>query len=431
MNADPIRMIGPNRIAMESCMVGVAVVLDATMQTTKPLKPIIRPIPLTVGYALGKLEFLHGLLPDSVLYRLPLSWNREMLSSFLRHGRERVYIDVACELDLPKSFAPQAQTQAPYGLSEAEIRKFWEDGYIGPFDVISPEEMGARAEHMWGLWDAPSTTYPPGSYSFVGDSSGAGEGEMSNEEYATRGLNARDKHLQDADLLDLYAHPAIVERVASLLGPDLLMWRSQFFPKYPKMGGTGWHQASSYLNESMRIATLHPPDIRKLFQLTAWIAVTDSTRENGCLRFVRGTHRRILPMAVEEFDPIKHADNKSDRFGTRVLLPFTDVDPSRVVDIEMKAGQMVIFSERLMHGALPNSSATESRLGMSARYIQPNVRIHNPWVLGEGGLDISYLRIRGLELDNWRAVEVRGSDRSGVNGSRVIPYRGIHSKRSA
>jgi hypothetical protein len=52
-------------------------------------------------------------------------------------------------------------------------------------------------------------------------------------------------------------------------------------------------------------------------------------------------------------------------------------------------------------------------------------------VLGEGGLDISYLRVRGLKLDRWRAIEVRGSDRTGVNGSRVIPYRGRHSKQSA
>jgi non-heme Fe2+,alpha-ketoglutarate-dependent halogenase len=415
---------------MESSMVVLAFGSPNDMQTIKQPKRIIRPVPLTVGYALGKMEFLHGLLPDKVLYKLPLSWNSEMLRSFLFHGRERVYIDVACELDLPKSYEPATTVDPAHALSEAEIRKFWTDGYIGPFDLISPEEMGARAEAMWALWDAPSQTYPPGTYSFVGDNAGGTDSEMSNEELATRGLNARDKHLQDPDLLDLYAHPAIVERIAAMLGPDLLMWRSQFFPKYPKMGGTGWHQASSYLNETMRIATLHPPNLRKLFQLTAWIAVTDSTRENGCLRFVRGTHRRIEPMTVEEFDPIKHADNKSDRFGTKVLLPFSNVDPSRVVDIEMKAGQAVIFSERLMHGALPNSTETQSRLGMSARYIQPDVRIHNPWVLGEGGLDISYLRIRGLKLDRWRAIEVRGKDRSGVNGRRVIPYRGKHARKS-
>jgi hypothetical protein len=52
-------------------------------------------------------------------------------------------------------------------------------------------------------------------------------------------------------------------------------------------------------------------------------------------------------------------------------------------------------------------------------------------VLGDGGLDISYLRIRGLKLDRWRAIEVRGSDRTGVNGRRVIPYHGRHAPRAS
>jgi non-heme Fe2+,alpha-ketoglutarate-dependent halogenase len=393
------------------------------MRTQKQVKRIIRPVPLAIGYALSKVKPLQPLLPDAVRYKLPLSWNAEMLQSFLRHGPKRVYIDVACELDLPPSFAPRVQVDPKWALTEEQIKQFWAEGYLGPFEVIPKAEMDEKAERMWGLWDAPSQTYPPGTYQFVGDQAEAGHvGEMSNEEYATRGLNARDKHLQNSELLDLYAHPAIVERIAQLLGPDLLMWRSQFFPKYPKMGGTGWHQASSYLNETMRVATLHPPDITKLFQLTAWVAVTDSTRANGCLRFVRGTHRRIEPMAVEEYDPAKHGDNKHDRFGTRILRTYKDVDASRVVDIEMKAGQVVIFSERLMHGALPNSTENESRLGMSARYITPDVEIHNPWVLGEGGLDIAYLRIRGLKLDRWRALQVRGVDRFHANRDRVIPY---------
>ncbi|MCA9660155.1 MAG: phytanoyl-CoA dioxygenase family protein [Myxococcales bacterium] len=398
------------------------------MPRTRP-KRVIRPVPLAVGYALGKMRPLHRFMPDRVLYKLPLSWNFEMLRSFLAHRLGRVYIDVHCKLDPPASFAPRVEAAPPYALSEGDVRQFYDDGFLGPFELCPPEAMAARQEKMWGLWDAPSKTYPPGSYRFVGDDIDAGrDDEMTNAEYATRGLNARDKHLDDPELLDLYAHPAIVERVAQLLGPDLLLWRSQFFPKYPKMGGTGWHQASSYLNETMRVATLTPPDLSQLFQLTVWVAITDSTRENGCLRVVRGSHREIEPMRIEEYDPVKHADNKMDRFGTRLLQTYNEVDPSRVVDLEMKAGQFVIFTERLMHGALPNSTEDQSRLGMSARYVVPSVKIHNPLVLGEEGLSISYLRIAGLQLDRWRAILVRGSDRSGVNGDRVVPYVGAHAQ---
>jgi non-heme Fe2+,alpha-ketoglutarate-dependent halogenase len=392
-----------------------------TMQTTTKPRPGLRPIPLTIGYALSKLRPLHRFMPDRMLYRLPISWNFEMLRSFLTHRLDRVYIDIHCKLDRPPSYAPRVKTDGQYALSEGDVRRFYDDGFLGPFDLCPPEEMNARSQHMWSLWESPSKTYPKGTYEFVGDTlASQSEGEMSNEEYACRGLNARDKHLEDPVLLDMFAHPAVVERVAQLLGPDLLFWRSQFFPKYPKMGGTGWHQASSYLNETMRWATLTPPDLSRLFQLTVWIALTDSTKENGCLRVVRGTHREIQPMVIEEYDAVKHADNKSDRFGTKLMRPYHDVDESKVIDLEMKAGQFVIFTERVMHGSLPNVTADQSRLGVSGRYVQPSVKIHNPWVLGEGGLDIVYLRIKKLQLDRWKAIVVRGEDRAGVNAGRVI-----------
>src|SRR5262249_16841233 len=158
------------------------------------------------------------------------------------------------------------------------IRGFWERGFAGPFKLLEPEQMREIAPRMWQLWERDSTIYPRSSYTYAGSTvQGNDATEASNEPYARKGLNARDKHLENDELMSLYADAAIVERMAQLLGPDLLLWRSQFFPKYPGMGGTGWHQATSYLNETFRTATLTPRNLRKLFQLTAWVAVTDST----------------------------------------------------------------------------------------------------------------------------------------------------------
>lgn len=397
----------------------------AATETTPPkkLKPVIPTGPLLAGYALSRMSFLHPLLPDRVRWQLPLSWNYKMLSTFLGSRRKRVYIDVHTKLERPASMKPRVETDPRWRMSEAEISDFWDKGYSGPHTLMSPEEMGRLKDHMWGLWEKPSSTYPPGTYDYVGSTDAAqSKGEMSNEDYAKKGLNARDKHLEDPTLLDMYGHPAIVERVAQLLGPDLLLWRTQFFPKYPGMGGTGWHQATSYLNETMRVATLTPQRLDQLFQLTVWIAVSDSTLENGCLRMVPGTHKELQPMAVEEYDPVKHADNKSDRFGTKVMYPADGVDDAKAVNLPMKAGEFVIFCERIMHGALPNVTTDDARLGMSGRYIVPDVRIHNPWVLGEGGLSIAYLRIKGLKLDRWRPLVVRGEDTAKLNGDRVLRY---------
>jgi len=396
------------------------------MVTAAPKQPkrLIRTGPLLFGFALSQLRFLHGLMPDRLRYQLPLSWTPHMLRTFLGSRRKRVYIDVHTRLNPPASHKPRAQSPAEWQMREEEIRGFWDRGFAGPYTLLPPEEMAKLQERMWGLWNKPSATYPPGTYKYVGTSHNVeGAQEMSNEEYATKGLNARDKHLEDGVLLDLYAHPAIVERIAQLLGPNLLLWRTQFFPKYPGMGGTGWHQATSYLNETMRVATLTPQRLDELFQLTVWIAVTDSTLENGCLRVLPGTHRELLPMTVEEYDPVKHAANKTDRFGTKVMRPSDSIRESDAVNLVMKAGEFVIFSERVMHGALPNITADNARLGMSGRYILPDVRVHNPWVLGEGGLSIAYLRIQQLRLERWRPILVRGEDTARVNGDRVVRYR--------
>jgi chlorinating enzyme len=394
--------------------------MNTAASTSKP-KRYVKAGPLVAGYMLAQMKPLHPLLPDKLRYNLPLSWNWKMLSTFLGSGRRNVYIDVHTRLDAPPSYQPAVRTDPKWALSEADIRGFWERGFAGPFTLLPPDQMRAIAPRLWRLWETDSRTYPRHSYSYVGSKTkSASVTELDNETYARKGLNARDKHLEDDELMSLYAHPAIVERMAQLLGPDLLLWRSQFFPKYPGMGGTGWHQATSYLNETFRTATLKPRDLRKLFQLTAWVAVTDSTVKNGCMRFIPGTHRELLPMEVEEYDPVKHAGNKHDRFGTKVMRPALGELEQRAVNMEMKAGEFVIFSERTMHGALPNITTDDARLGMSARYIVPDVEIHNPWVLGEGGLSVAYLQIQKLNLDRWKIIQLRG-DRKGPMADRVIP----------
>jgi chlorinating enzyme len=384
-------------------------------------KPEIKVGALLAGYALARMKPLHPLLPAKVRYNLPVSWNWKMLSTFVGSGRRNIYIDVHTKLDAPASYRPAVKADPRWAMSESEIRGFWERGFAGPFKLLEREAMREVAPRMWQLWEKDSSIYPRNSYTYSGSTKqGADASELSNETYARKGLNARDKHLENDELMSLYSHPAIVERMAQLLGPDLLLWRSQFFPKYPGMGGTGWHQATAYLNETFRTATLTPKNLRTLFQLTAWVAVTDSTVKNGCMRFIPGTHRELVPMEIEEYDPIKHAGNKTDRFGSIVMRPALSDYEKRIVNMEMKAGEFVIFSERTMHGALPNVTADDSRLGMSARYIVPDVKIHNPWVLGEGGLSIAYLQIQKLDLERWKIVQLRG-DNKGPMADRVIP----------
>ncbi|MFH9663534.1 phytanoyl-CoA dioxygenase family protein [Streptomyces sp. NPDC017248] len=59
-----------------------------------------------------------------------------------------------------------------------------------------------------------------------------------------------DRHLDSTFLADHICRPEIVDRVRSVLGPDVLNWRTEFFPKYPGDEGTDWHQADTFANAS-------------------------------------------------------------------------------------------------------------------------------------------------------------------------------------
>jgi len=384
-----------------------------------PEKPHqLKTIPLLLRYGLSRLTPLHRVLPDRLVERFPLSWNLKMLTTLLFSGRKKMYGDVYCRLKSQTSFKPKADVTPEYRMSESELEFFWNNGFSGPHTLCSPEEMAERGTDLWKIGTAPSTVYPEDSYGSMAWVGGADQGAI-NSRVSKFMINSRDKHLQSPELLKLLTHPGIRERVAQILGPNLLVWRSQYFPKLPGMAGTGWHQASVYL-ETMRRATLAPRRLDEMFQVTVWVAVTDATKENGCLRFIPGTHREIMPLRAELYDPQKRSDNNKDHFETYVLKLEADTSEEKAVGMPMKAGQFVIFSELVIHGALDNRTDSH-RLGIAVRYVTPETRVYNRHEFEQTGHDIGYLGVFGLPLDRWRAVLVRGQDKGRVNGSRVIP----------
>ena len=56
----------------------------------------------------------------------------------------------------------------------------------------------------------------------------------------------------------LLGRDEIVHRLASLLGDDLICWRSQFFEKAPGADGTYWHQAGTFRESSLRPKLCRP-----------------------------------------------------------------------------------------------------------------------------------------------------------------------------
>jgi ectoine hydroxylase-related dioxygenase (phytanoyl-CoA dioxygenase family) len=114
-----------------------------------------------------------------------------------------------------------------------------------------------------------------------------------------------------------------------------------------------WHQDAAYWQ-------LDPPDV-----VTAWIALTESTNENGAVQVLPGSHRAPLL----EHGVTDEPDNMLSR-GQSIVAP---IDPARTRALLLEAGEMSIHHVRLAHGSAPNRSSTR-RLGVAIRYVAAHVR---------------------------------------------------------
>ena len=141
----------------------------------------------------------------------------------------------------------------------------------------------------------------------------------------------------------------LLDMVAQLIGEDIALWNSSFFAKPARVGSTTpWHQDGEYW------------PMRPLATCTVWIAVDDSTVENGCLRVIPGSHQgqRVR----------KHVTNDAPGLALHQELPPSEMNKEAAVDLILSAGQISLHDVFLVHGSEPNRSA-KSRRGMTLRFM--------------------------------------------------------------
>ena len=132
-----------------------------------------------------------------------------------------------------------------------------------------------------------------------------------------------------------------------------MAWSSQWFPKFPHdQTFVSWHQDASYWG-------LSPPNVT-----TAWIALSDSTPANGCMRVIPKTHNGAL---LPQRDTYAEANLLSR--GQEIAV---EVDESRAVDFVLQPGEFSLHHVGIVHGSGPNES-DGLRLGLAVRYISPEV----------------------------------------------------------
>ncbi len=175
-------------------------------------------------------------------------------------------------------------------------------------------------------------------------------------------------HLYFSWAYRLASDPRILDAVEDVIGPDIVVHATTIFLKRPYDATfVSWHQDGYYLG-------LDQPDF-----VSAWVALTNSTPENGCLRVVRGSHRNGI---------VRHGNSaKSEQnLLTSGLEIAVAVEESEATDVVLRAGEMSLHHVNIVHGSNPNRSAN-ARAGFAIRYVAPHVtqaRPHFPVLLVRG-----------------------------------------------
>jgi non-heme Fe2+,alpha-ketoglutarate-dependent halogenase len=161
-------------------------------------------------------------------------------------------------------------------------------------------------------------------------------------------------HLLFTWLDDVIRHPAILDAVEDIIGPNILAWGSSFFIKEAHDPSfVSWHQDSTYWG-------LDPADI-----VTAWVALSDSSAENGAMRVVPDTHK---------MDQVPHRDTFAEgNLLSRGQEVAVEVDDAKAEMLALRAGEMSLHHVRLIHGSDPNPSG-KRRIGFAIRYLPTYVR---------------------------------------------------------
>ena len=171
----------------------------------------------------------------------------------------------------------------------------------------------------------------------------------------------------------LVRDPRILGHVEPIVGPDILVMSADIWRKTPgETRHISWHQDAGYWY-------LEPPDI-----VTAWVALTEATTDNGCMRFALGTHR----MKLVEHENTYAADNMLSH-GQTVKL---DMDDWVKVDDCLAAGEMSLHHAFLAHASGPNRTSSP-RVGICIRYLPGKIRT-------TGGPPVSAMLVRGRHSGN-------------------------------
>lgn len=271
-------------------------------------------------------------------------------------------------------------------LTSNQLKQYEDEGFVSPIDIFSKEKAKEiRNEIELIEKDMPKELEKSGRY---------------------------NAHLI-SPLLDEVTHNSkILDAVESLIGKNILVCGTTLFIKNPFVKGfVSYHQDAKYIG-------LEPYN-----WVTAWVAITESNEENGCMRMWSGSHKDNL----KDHDQMFNEGNLLTRGQT-----INNVPKEKVKSLVLKAGQMSLHHPKVVHGSELNKS-NDRRIGFVIQsYIGTNVK----QVLGKNSVQLargvdnfnyhkkigrpkslmnnSDLKIKKEENDNLQEIFYRGSSKKGT-----------------
>lgn len=231
------------------------------------------------------------------------------------------------------SFVPAPASGARV-LTPDQIAHYNARGFVQPFDAFNEAEIDEIRRYLNGLMDEMGAQ---GAY----------------------GINCYQARL--SGLYDIATDSGILDLVQDIIGPDILCWATAILSKRPHdPKAVPWHQDASFW-------ALSPART-----VTVWLAIDDADADNSAMQFIPASHTNgALPVTETTGDA--NVFHKGIADADQMGAPFTNV---------LKAGQMSMHADMLVHGSQPNTS-DRRRCGLTLRYCPPSVRITDPaWATG-------------------------------------------------
>ncbi|MEM7081156.1 MAG: phytanoyl-CoA dioxygenase family protein [Pseudomonadota bacterium] len=213
--------------------------------------------------------------------------------------------------------------------SDPELaRRYFDQGFVHPIDLMTDIEVEGHYARLLGY------------------------------ERHNGPLHYRVKpYLVFSSAYEIATHPNLLDAVEQVLGPDILLWDASFIVKEPDSKGfISWHQDMTYWG----LEADSDDDL-----VSAWVALTPAMQMNGCMQFVRGSHRGPRLEHKDTYD-----ENNLLHRGQEIENQF---DESLVTHLEMQPGQASLHHGWAVHSSNPNASHTR-RVALAINYVRPNVR---------------------------------------------------------